>query len=337
MTFTHVQTFRREQLMFEKIYKTVYVTDKEGNVICDMDGNKLTRTVKRTPAEIRGLPKEDLYDLNLIHKKWSKGRFLSMRLNSFIARDGKRVTNVLLELGTTDNNDKLKDCNQIYMDLPKFTWFCELLKSGRMRERVETECEKVRQKALKEYKNAVAEAKKQGLEKPDASEFIPTQREYSVVVFDDYGGNEAGTVSRVLKVYTGWDMKNNRRNNMICFEAGKGPGKKDRRSGGITPYGWNSSNSTKVMVGFTDDELGVAGEMGLSAMRIVEMWSASGKLEENLELINLRKETKDFDSNGAYQSSGSYNGQNQRGNKAARPQQRDNYNNGSGYYNGGYA
>jgi len=73
------------------------------------------------------LSDEEIQDLNLIHKKWGGGRFMSMRLNSWISKkDGRRVTKVLLEFGITDKNDKLTECNSIYMDINKFTYFCEL-------------------------------------------------------------------------------------------------------------------------------------------------------------------------------------------------------------------
>lgn len=260
--------------MFELIYKKAVVEDKNGKPV--------ERIVKRTPEEIKALSKEERGDLNLIHKKWGGGRFMSMRLNSFV-KDGERVTKVLLEFGITDANDKLIECNKIYMDLPKFAWFCELLKSGMMRERVETECKKVLVNARKAYKKAVEDAEKEGLERPNCQDFIPTQKDYSVAVFEDYGGNEKEC--RVLKVYTGWSFKENKRSEMICFEAGKGPGKKGPR-GAIQPYGWNKENSSRVMVGFTDDELGIAGTMGLYAMDLVNFWNARGDLEDNLALLN---------------------------------------------------
>ena len=269
--------------MFDLIYKKAVVEDKSGNPVLDRNGKPVEKIIKRTPEEIKALSKEERSDLNLIHKKWGGGRFMSMRLNSFISNEGERVTHVLLEFGITDANDKLTECNKIYMKLPEFAWFCELLKSGMMRERVERTCKKVYVDARKAYEEAVEEAAKRGLEKPDYREFLPTQKDYSVPVYTDYGGSEKEC--RVLKVYTGWSFKENKRSEMICFEAGKGPGKKNAK-GGIQPHGWTKDNSSRVMVGFTDDELGIAGTMGLYAMDLINYWNARGDLEDNLALLN---------------------------------------------------
>lgn len=322
--------------MFDNIYKRVFVQDKDGKYIYDSDGNRIAMTVERTPEEIRDLPDDEYHDLNLIHKKWGGGRFLSMRLSSFVSgKDGNRVTKVLMEFGITDENDKLQECNKIYMDIPKFAYLCEMLRSGKLRERIDASCDSVLSDARKAYKRAVKDAKERGLEKPDFRKYIPTQKDYSKPVFDDYGGNE--TTCRVLKIYTGWDFKKNERNDKICFEAGSGPGKVVskggmRAKGGIMPDGWTKENSTKVMVGFTDNELGEAGMAGLRAIQIMDQWSARGCLETNLDLINVKRVKDDAQSRTQARPQ-----QKQRNDYAGNRRYSGNGRSGDSYYRNGYA
>ena len=246
---------------------------------------KQNRYVKLNMAEVAALPQAVRDDLNLIHKKWGQKRFLSMRLVSWLDNDGVRVNKILMELGTLDNKDNLKDCNKIYFDFSQFAYLCEIMKSGELRANVERASEKLRADANMAYKDAVAEAERNGTEKPRKENFRPHYDQSPVYI--EYGGSKFKEESRILKIYTGTGP-DGKRNENIVFEAASGEGKVYGK-GAIKPSG----KMNKVIVGFTDRELGEAGMAGLRAIKIIDLWSAFGKLNENAALLNPKVEKDD--------------------------------------------
>lgn len=243
---------------------------------------KQSRAVRLCTEEVAALPKEVKRDLNLIHKKWGQKRFLSMRLVSWTAGDGTLVKKILLELGTLDNNNKLIDCNQIYLDIPKFAYLCEIMKSGVLRESIERTSEHLREEANKAYKIALEEAEKNGTKRANKENFRPQYDKNPV--FETYGGSKDKGESRILKIYTG-TYPNGKRNDKIIFEASSGDGKVCG-SGAIRPAG----KMKKVIVGFTDQDLGEAGMAGIRALSIMDTWNAMGVLDENAALLNPKEE-----------------------------------------------
>ena len=78
-------------------------------------------------------------DLNLIYRSNTKSAFAAFRLMSFIStRDHKkeRVTKFLVEIGTYDASKpkgmRQKEYVQIYLDEHDFSYFCNMMNSGRM-------------------------------------------------------------------------------------------------------------------------------------------------------------------------------------------------------------
>ena len=263
--------------MFEKIYQV------------DANG----RQVKMTANDLQIMADNDqVSDLNLIYRANSKKAFVAFRLSSWLDKEKleqgirDRVVKFLVEVGTYDSSkpkgQRQKDYIQIFMDEDEFSYFCGLLKNGRIMDVMDRKAN-MGEKIAYLLHNGKGDAKR-------------------------------------LRIYRGSKLP-------IILEAAQGPGKLGSNNQTL-PDDWEGRNKDKVskaMIGLSEQEAGKMGAAGERALAVLDMWRAFGRDEENLGLINIRKK-------GRQQSARDYD----RG-YSPRPQQRDNYNNGSGYYNGGYA
>lgn len=287
--------------MFEKIY--------------GVDRNGTQRKISAEDLQI--LANDDkISDLNLIYKANTKSSFAAFRLSSWVDREKakagihERVAKFLIEVGTYDSSkpkgQRQKEYIQIFMDEDEFSYFCGLLKGGRIMEVMERK-ERSGEKVPYVLHNGKGEAKR-------------------------------------LRIYRGSKQP-------IILEAAQGPGK-EGSNGQTLPDDWIGRNKDKVrkaLIGLSEQEAGKIGAAGERAIAILDMWRAFGRDEENLKLINIRKESRKNENGGSYARQESYGGQERRqsgyenrngyaADQAPRqqPQQRGGYRD-SGYYDGGYA
>jgi len=116
--------------MFEKIYRT--------------DENGIQKKISMKDLQIMA-NQETVSDLNLIYKSNTKTAYAAFRLTSWISDQpknrGERVTKFLVEIGTYDaskpKGSRQKENIKIFLDDDDFSYFCEMLKSGRILDRLE--------------------------------------------------------------------------------------------------------------------------------------------------------------------------------------------------------
>lgn len=253
---------------------------------------------------------DQVSDLNLIYRANTKKAFVAFRLSSWVDRDkaGKgvheRVVKFLVEVGAYDpskpKGQRQKEYIQIFMDEDEFSYFCGLLKGGRILD--------------------VMERKERSGDK------VPYLLH-----------NGKGDAKR-LRIYRGSKMP-------VILEAAQGPGKTGD-NGQTLPDAWEGANKDKVrkaMIGLSEQEVGKIGAAGERALSILDMWRAFGRDEENLSLINIRKEGRKnvnadrYEERGSYrEQSRGYDGQGYGSYAADGSRARGGANN-TGYYDNGYA
>ena len=259
--------------MFEKIY----AVDKNG-IQCKVSAEDLQIMTNN----------DQISDLNLIYRSNTKNSFAAFRLSSWVDREKskvgihERVSKFLVEIGTYDSSkpkgQRQKEYIQIFMDEDEFSYFCGLLKNGRIMDVMER--------------------------KERAGDKVPYLLH-----------NGKGDAKR-LRIYRGSKLP-------IILEAAQGPGK-EGGNGQTLPDDWNGKNKDRVRkatIGLSEQEAGKIGAAGERALAILDMWRAFGRDEENLKLINIRKEGRKKEDTGAY--NGQFRRQddygNRRGYAAAAP------------------
>ena len=244
--------------MFEKIY----TVDKSG------------AQHKLSAQDLRIMVNNDqVSDLNLIYRANTKKAFAAFRLTSWLDRDKaekgirERVVKFLVEVGAYDpskpKGQRQKEYIQIFMDEDEFSYFCGLLKGGRIMDVMER--------------------------KERSGDRVPYLLH-----------NGKGDAKR-LRIYRGSKMP-------VILEAAQGPGKLGE-NGQTLPDAWEGANKDKVrktMIGLSEQEIGKIGAAGERALSILDMWRAFGREEEDLSLINIRKEGRKNDSAGRYDGRSSY-------------------------------
>lgn len=196
------------------------------------------------------------------------------------------------------SGEKTTGSVDIYMDIEKFTYFCEIFKSGRIYGFLRKKSAEQQEQGLKQAKPA----------------------------FEDYGGKsdpQGNVLSRVMSVTSGDKYP-------IIIKAGEGPGKKGSNGQIIPDYAsWSQKGSKSISIALSNEmavEIGIA---GMRALSIYDIWVANGTQKENLQRINPKK------SDGAGQR-GSYQGGQRQSGPQGR-QQNSGYNNRSyDDFSGGY-
>lgn len=106
--------------------------------------------------------------------------------------------------------------------------------------------------------------------------------------YEHFGGT---STSKGLQIGAG--------NKGMLITAQEGPGRKTQTGATIPDYGsWNEQNSKKITLALNDEIAVQLGMAGLRAISILDMWTAFGRADQNLDRINPKKEEND--QSGAY-------------------------------------
>lgn len=245
---------------------------------------------------------------NLIIKIHGSDRFIAVR-------EAFAIGKVKFEFRIYDKNKadggKIKQSVDIYMDIDKFTVFCQYLKDGSMQEKLKEAERQLDLGIVNELINTT---------RPDMQKLLALYGTWSVSVmdalalkdlkdkllrklakqggdaksyagrtpasvFEDYGGRkvEGKVFSRVLNVTSGTKYP-------ILLKASEGPGRSGNNGQIIPSYKeWNQGNSHVIQIPLSEESAVAMGIAGLRAIAVYDLWASSGQLEKRLERIHPKR------------------------------------------------
>lgn len=207
---------------------------------------------------------------NEIYRIDAKGKFLSVKeafgllFNEYNNKPGKPM--IKFEFGTYDQNNKIVNRIDYYMNIDEFAYFCKILEDGRI------------EKALQVSVRKRNEAVKAGTLQMKANGSMPDPEP----AFMRFKGTSKSKVFSIVESVS--------KNCNIAFKCEEGPGKKGKTGQMQPDYGARNAGNYKYIIIPASNEHAIGLALaGTRAIRIYDNWISNGTLKRNLIRIGSIK------------------------------------------------